>query len=272
MTGSTPGGCGSTDGELAVALANELPSVGDPKPTTVPGADCPAGTTSSAAVSVTDNGAHGVIIALVGLMFWQGQKTPKLALDLAGGTTVTLTAEPSKPGAKIGDAEMSQAISIMRERVNGLGVSEPVIQVRGSNQIVVELAGATDPEEATRIVQKTALLEIIDTNGQFLPAGTIVNTTLGDSQSVNGDDATPASSPVGSPAASPVGSPLASPVGSPLASPVASPVAAPTVEPTSTSGDVYTTIVSGGDLKNAFVTTDQLSSIAVGFELKGDKE
>jgi hypothetical protein len=64
-TGSTPGGCGSTDGELAVALANELPSVGDPKPTTVPSADCPAGTTSAAAMSVTDHGAPGVIIALV---------------------------------------------------------------------------------------------------------------------------------------------------------------------------------------------------------------
>lgn len=64
-TGSTPGGCGSTDGELAVALANELPSVGDPKPTTVPSADCPAGTTSGAAVTVTDHGTAGVIIALV---------------------------------------------------------------------------------------------------------------------------------------------------------------------------------------------------------------
>lgn len=64
-TGSTPGGCGSTDGELAVALANELPSVGDPKPTTVPSADCPAGTTSAAAVTVTDNGSPGVIVALV---------------------------------------------------------------------------------------------------------------------------------------------------------------------------------------------------------------
>jgi hypothetical protein len=64
-TGSTPGGCGSTDGELAVALANELPSVGDPKPTTVPSADCPAGTTSAAAMSVTDNGSPGVIVALV---------------------------------------------------------------------------------------------------------------------------------------------------------------------------------------------------------------
>ena len=65
MTGSTPGGCGSTDGELAVALANELPSVGDPKPTTVPSADCPAGTTSAAAVTVTDHGSSGLIIALV---------------------------------------------------------------------------------------------------------------------------------------------------------------------------------------------------------------
>ena len=65
MTGSTPGGCGSTDGELAVALANELPSVGDPKPTTVPSADCPADTTAAAAVTVTDHGKPGVIIALV---------------------------------------------------------------------------------------------------------------------------------------------------------------------------------------------------------------
>jgi hypothetical protein len=64
-TGSTPGGCGSTDGELAVALAGELPSVGDPHTAAVPGADCPSGTTFAAAVSVVDNGATGVVIALV---------------------------------------------------------------------------------------------------------------------------------------------------------------------------------------------------------------
>ena len=64
-TGSTPGGCGSTDGELAVALAGELPSVGDPVPAAVPSADCPSGTTSAAAWSVNDHGAAGVIVALV---------------------------------------------------------------------------------------------------------------------------------------------------------------------------------------------------------------
>lgn len=65
MTGGTPGGCGSTDGELAVALAGELPSVGDPKPAAVPSADCPAATTRAAAYSVNDNGATGLIVALV---------------------------------------------------------------------------------------------------------------------------------------------------------------------------------------------------------------
>jgi hypothetical protein len=64
-TGSTPGGCGSTDGELAVALAGELPSVGDPQITAVPSADCPAGTTFGGAVSVVDHGAPGLVIALV---------------------------------------------------------------------------------------------------------------------------------------------------------------------------------------------------------------
>jgi preprotein translocase subunit SecD len=82
-----------------------------------------------------------IAVALVGLMFWQGLKTPKLALDLAGGTTVTLTAEPAKAGAKIGDSEMSQAISIMRERVNGLGVSEAEVTKQGSNVIIVQVPG-----------------------------------------------------------------------------------------------------------------------------------
>jgi hypothetical protein len=65
--GSTPGGCGSTDGELAIALARELPSVGGPTPTavSVPAVDCPVDTRSGAAYSVNDNGATGVVVALL---------------------------------------------------------------------------------------------------------------------------------------------------------------------------------------------------------------
>ncbi|WP_345356386.1 protein translocase subunit SecD [Actinoallomurus liliacearum] len=91
-------------------------------------------------------------------MFWQGQKKPKLALDLAGGTTVTLTAEPTKPGAKIGDSEMGQAIKIMRERVNGLGVSEAEVTKQGNNVIVVQVPGQGQ-ERVVKTIGTTAKLE-----------------------------------------------------------------------------------------------------------------
>jgi preprotein translocase subunit SecD len=99
-----------------------------------------------------------IAAALVGLMFWQGQKTPKLALDLAGGTTVTLTAEPTRPGAKIGDSEMSQAINIMRERVNSLGVSEAEVTKQGNNVIVVQVPGQGQ-ERVVKLIGTTAKLE-----------------------------------------------------------------------------------------------------------------
>jgi preprotein translocase subunit SecD len=184
-------------------------------------------------------------------------------LDLQGGVQLLLEADPPA-GVKIDSDAMSGVRDTIERRVNGLGVSEPVVQTRGNNQVVVELAGATDPEEATRIVQKTALLEIINTNGQYLPPGTIVTTSLGGPESVD------TNAPAASPQASPIGSPQASPVGSPEASPVASPVAAPSPSPSPTTGTVYTTIVSGGDLKDAYITQGSVGEIAVGFELKGD--
>jgi preprotein translocase subunit SecD len=99
-----------------------------------------------------------IAVALVGLMFWQGQKTPKLALDLAGGTTVTLTAEPTRPGAKIGNSEMGQAINIMRERVNSLGVSEAEVTKQGNNVIIVQVPGQGQ-ERVVKLIGTTAKLE-----------------------------------------------------------------------------------------------------------------
>jgi preprotein translocase subunit SecD len=99
-----------------------------------------------------------IAVALVGLMFWQGQKTPKLALDLAGGTTVTLTAEPTRPGAKIGGSEMGQAINIMRERVNSLGVSEAEVTKQGNNVIVVQVPGQGQ-QRVVKLIGTTAKLE-----------------------------------------------------------------------------------------------------------------
>ncbi|MGI8334665.1 protein translocase subunit SecD [Actinomadura scrupuli] len=80
------------------------------------------------------------IAALAGLMFWQGQTTPKLALDLAGGTSVTLTAVTEKGKTPPG-SQMNQAVEIMRNRVNGLGVSEAEVAKQGDNVIVVQVPG-----------------------------------------------------------------------------------------------------------------------------------
>ncbi len=231
-------------------------------------------------------------------------------LDLQGGVQVLLEARPPV-GKTVTKDVLNGTRDAIERRVNGLGVSEPVIRTRGNNQIMVELPGVNDipdcvednnpsdcrpedlqldtngdgipdakledangngtldcledddssdcelpglgAERAVRVLQRTALLEIIDTQGQFLPEGTLVNTTLGPAT-----DATAATTPVATPAAE--GSPVASPEASPVATPVASPAA---------SGPVYTTIISGDDLEDAFVSYNEVGQPVVAFRLKG---
>jgi preprotein translocase subunit SecD len=170
-------------------------------------------------------------------------------LDLQGGLQVVLQAQPVA-GQTLDRETLEGTRQTIERRVNGLGVSEPLIQTRGDDQIIVELPGIDDPEEAIGILQQTALLEIIDPQGRYLPPGTIVNTSLGPATDPNA----PASA-----AATPGARGAA-------ATPAATPVAGIAPE-----GPVYETIVSGADLKDAYVTTDNTGfGQAVGFELQGD--
>lgn len=169
-------------------------------------------------------------------------------LDLQGGLQVVLEADPPAGVDVDGDTLQGTRDTIER-RVNGLGVSEPLIQTRGDDQIVVELPGVDDPQRAVEILQETALLEIIDPQGQFLPEGTVVRTSLGDPDTV--DSATPSA-------------------GTPGATPGATPAATPAAADPAATGPVYETIVSGADLEDAFRTTDQLGAFVVGFRLQGD--
>ncbi|MCA9858860.1 MAG: protein translocase subunit SecD [Thermomicrobiales bacterium] len=169
-------------------------------------------------------------------------------LDLQGGVQVLLEARPPA-GQSVDSDTLTGTRDTIERRVGGLGVNEPLVQTRGSNQIIVELPGVTDPEQAVEVVRQTALLEIIDTNGQVLPAGTIVRTSL-DPEST-GDAGTPQAVD-----------------GSPVASPEASPVG---MEPdvVATDGPVFQTIISGADLKDAYRATGALGQVVVGFELNG---
>jgi preprotein translocase subunit SecD len=169
-------------------------------------------------------------------------------LDLQGGLQVVLQARPVA-GQTLDSDTLEGTRQTLERRVNGLGVSEPLIQTRGEDQVIIELPGVDDPQEAIALLQQTALLEIIDPLGQYLPPGTVVNTTLGPA-----DDA-PGVEPLGSDA-------------TPGAAPVA---ATPVADGPSPTGPVYETIVSGADLKNAYVTTGNTGmNQVVGFELQGD--
>jgi len=57
---------------------------------------------------------------------------------------------------------MSAARTIVENRVNGLGVSEAVVQQAGDRRILVEIPGASDAQKALESIQKTGLLEFVD--------------------------------------------------------------------------------------------------------------
>ena len=86
---------------------------------------------------------------------------PELFLDrVDGGETWSLHAEVTEQTIKeVVDYAVAQNLTTIRNRVNELGVSEPLVQRQGSNRIVVELPGIQDTAEAKRILGKVANLE-----------------------------------------------------------------------------------------------------------------
>src|SRR5438874_423899 len=104
------------------------------------------------------------VLVGVGLLAVPGSpahKTPTLGLDLQGGLEVVLKAVPPK-GHKLTKDDLDRSVTIMRNRVDKLGVSEPEIREQGTNQIVIELAGVHDPKRAAELIGKTAQLELYD--------------------------------------------------------------------------------------------------------------
>ncbi|KQX61104.1 preprotein translocase subunit SecD [Streptomyces sp. Root1310] len=90
-------------------------------------------------------------------MFASGHTTPRLGIDLAGGTSITLEAK-SDQGSAINKANMDTAVEIMNRRVNGLGVSEAEVQTQGSRNIIVNIPKGTNSEKAREQVGTTAKL------------------------------------------------------------------------------------------------------------------
>jgi preprotein translocase subunit SecD len=96
-----------------------------------------------------------ILAALFGGMFLSGQHSPKLGLDLRGGTSVTLTPVQTE-GGKVPASALNQSVNIMRQRVNGLGVSESEVTTEGNN-IIISVPGK-HRDEVLKLVGTTAQL------------------------------------------------------------------------------------------------------------------
>jgi preprotein translocase subunit SecD len=83
----------------------------------------------------------------------------RLGLDLQGGAQLTIQVKTTEEIKKITPKELEAVLSVVESRVNGLGVSEPVVQTVGSDQILVQLPGVNDPQQAERVLGGTAQLD-----------------------------------------------------------------------------------------------------------------
>lgn len=95
----------------------------------------------------------------------------QLGLDLRGGAQLTIQVQPTEDIPSITQQQLTAVKTVMENRVNALGVSEPIVQTVGQDKILVQLPGVTDPQQAERILGGTAQLEFRPqrpgTEGQF---------------------------------------------------------------------------------------------------------
>ncbi len=103
-----------------------------------------------------------VIVLAIGISGWYlWTRGLKLGLDLQGGMHLVL--EIDDPNGTITaerrDSLTEQALKILRTRIDEFGVEEPIIQKRGSDRIIVELAGLDDEDRAKEIINRQAFLE-----------------------------------------------------------------------------------------------------------------
>ena len=175
------------------------------------------------------------------LLVWQApeRRSIKVAqgLDLQGGLQVLLEADVPA-NVPVSAEDMDAALQVIRNRIDALGVTEPLVQKSGDRRIVLELPGVSDPDLAIATVREQAFLEFVDAGYTDIPEGTRVRTTIA------------------------TGSEMTS------TTPVTSSAELTGTETLSESQRIYTTVINGKDLSTVRVTTGQLNQPEVAFGLK----
>lgn len=88
----------------------------------------------------------------------------RLGLDLQGGSQLTLQVKTTEEVTEITPQKLDAVRRVVENRINGLGVSEAVVQTVGQDQLLVQLPGVSDPEQAERVLGGTAQLDFREQN------------------------------------------------------------------------------------------------------------
>ncbi|MBD1996675.1 protein translocase subunit SecD [Oculatella sp. FACHB-28] len=83
----------------------------------------------------------------------------RLGLDLQGGSQLTLQVKTTEAVPEITPEKLEAVQQVVENRINGLGVAEAVVQTAGEDQLLVQLPGVSDPEQAERVLGGTAQLD-----------------------------------------------------------------------------------------------------------------
>ncbi|AKU16896.1 protein translocase subunit SecD [Luteipulveratus mongoliensis] len=165
----------------------------------------------------------------------KGEWAPKLGLDLEGGRQITLKPVTTVGSKKVNSGQVEQAVSIIRKRVDGTGVSEAEVTTLGAQNIVVSLPGTPSEEMLQSLSRSSALsFRAVITSTANVPAPA---PTLPQPPSV------PAKKPTASPSASAGANgvyPQAFPAATPTPSPTPSAPAA-AKDPTNPSDPAWAT-------------------------------
>jgi len=234
---------------------------------------------------IGDFRVHRDINVLLGLDLGGGTEVVLEAMEIGGAITDTTTV----PGGLAcppflagmfgqfvptgGQDSLGVAQNIIEQRVDALGVTEARVHRVGDKRILVELPGIQDPAVAIRVIRETGFMEFVDAGAVYLQPGTVVVTSLGAPEDITGTQtvtttpgatalaptptvAIPTATTTPTVAVTAVVSPTAPPVT--LATPTPAAGTVPTAtEPVTKPVKVYQTVMTGRDLKTAYVTIDQ---------------
>lgn len=182
-----------------------------------------------------------ILAVLYAVVFWPGQRhTPKLGLDLVGGTQVIFTAKTPNGGTP-SKAAMNEAKSIMENRVNGTGVTQATVVIQGNNQIVISIPGGTNTD--VKALGKAAVLNLRGVVAPPVPVS-CGTTAPGGSPAPSGSPSATTGPKASGSAAPKVGATTAAPKDA-AQRPLAAPSGSPSAKPAPTAGASGTAKASG---------------------------